>query len=76
MYECVLARRDGMTQSFLGLNEVVISSGAALRMIDVHLAINGEPVTTYSGDGLIVSTPVGSTGHSLSGPADAGGPLA
>ena len=71
MYECVLAQRDGTTQSFLGLNEVVVSSGAALRMIDVNLAINGEPVTTYSGDGLIVSTPVGSTAHNLS----AGGPI-
>jgi NAD+ kinase len=71
MYECVLAQHDGTAHSFLGLNEVVVSSGAALRMIDVHLAINGEPVTTYSGDGLIVSTPVGSTAHNLS----AGGPI-
>jgi len=66
MYECRLTRSDGAAQSFLGLNEVVVSSGAALRMIDVNLAIDGEPVTTYSGDGLIVSTPGGSTAHSLS----------
>ncbi len=71
MYECVLTQKDGATQSFLGLNEIVVSSGAALRMIDVNLAINGESVTTYSGDGLIVSTPVGSTAHNLS----AGGPI-
>jgi NAD+ kinase len=71
MFECRLTRGDGMTESFLGLNEVAVSAGGALRMIDVRLAINGEPVTTYSGDGLILSTPVGSTAHSLS----AGGPI-
>ncbi|MGQ0635203.1 MAG: NAD(+)/NADH kinase [Planctomycetaceae bacterium] len=71
MFECALLREDGTRETFLGLNEVVVSSGGSLRMIDVHLAINGEPVTTYSGDGLILSTPVGSTAHSLS----AGGPI-
>jgi NAD+ kinase len=71
MFECLLTRADGTANSYLGLNEVVVSSGAALRMIDVHLAINGEPATTFSGDGLIVSTPVGSTAHSLS----SGGPI-
>ncbi len=71
MFECLLTRGDGTAHSYLGLNEVVVSSGAALRMIDVNLAINGEPATTFSGDGLIVSTPVGSTAHSLS----SGGPI-
>src|SRR5262249_31772758 len=69
--ECVLSHGDGSSSTFLGLNEAVVSSGASLRMIDVRLAINGDAVTTYSGDGLIVSTPVGSTAHSLS----AGGPI-
>lgn len=71
MFECRLVRRAGSVETYLGLNEVVVSSGASLRMIDVTLAINGEPVTTYSGDGVILSTPVGSTAHSLS----AGGPI-
>jgi NAD+ kinase len=71
MYECELARPGAAAQRFLGLNEVAVTSAAAMRMIDVHLAVDDEPVTTYSGDGLIVSTPVGSTAHSLS----AGGPI-
>lgn len=71
MFACRLTRGDGKVESYLGLNEVVVSSGASLRMIDVRLAINGESVTTYSGDGVILSTPVGSTAHNLS----AGGPI-
>lgn len=71
MYECRHERADGGVSRWLGLNEVAVLAGASLAMIDVELAIDGEPVTTYSGDGLIISTPVGSTAHSLS----AGGPI-
>ncbi len=71
MYQCRLIRPGGEREEHLGLNEVVISSGATFAMIDIHLEINGDPVTTYSGDGLILSTPVGSTAHNLS----AGGPI-
>ena len=59
------------SNTFTGLNEVAISSAASLSMIDVQLHIDDEPVTTFSGDGVIISTPVGSTAHNLS----AGGPI-
>jgi len=71
MFECQHRHKDGRCESYLGLNEVAISAAAAVSMLDIHLEIDGEPVTVYSCDGLIVSTPVGSTAHSLS----AGGPI-
>lgn len=70
MFECKLTRPDGNSESWLGVNEVAISAEAALQMVEVALSIDNAPVTTYSCDGLIISTPVGSTAHSLS----AGGP--
>ena len=71
MLECIVSRPDGSVERHLVLNEVVISAGASLSMVEVELGIDGEQATTYSGDGLILSTPVGSTAHSLS----AGGPI-
>jgi NAD+ kinase len=71
MFECRLHRADGSVEQYLGLNEVSVLTGSALRILNINVAIDGEPVTTYRCDGLIVSTPVGSTAHSLA----AGGPI-
>ena len=70
MFQCTLQTADGVVETFLGLNETAISAAEALQMVEVSLAIDDQPVTTYSCDGILISTPVGSTAHSLS----AGGP--
>ncbi|MDG1894343.1 MAG: NAD(+)/NADH kinase [Fuerstiella sp.] len=71
MFECQHHQDDGSIKTDLGLNEVTITSGSSLKMLDIKLEIDFDPVTTFSCDGLIISTPVGSTAHNLS----AGGPI-
>lgn len=70
MFECRHESTDG-TEIDLGLNEVTVNCGGSLKILDINLMIDDEHVTTFSCDGLIVSTPVGSTAHNLS----AGGPI-
>jgi NAD+ kinase len=64
-------RGSGQEQQSLALNDVVVAGGEAHRMVGVSASIDGEPVTTYYGDGVLVSTPTGSTGYCLA----AGGPI-
>jgi NAD+ kinase len=62
---------NGKKKTVIGLNDAVFSRGEVSRLIRLRTRVNGEPLTEFNADGLIVATPTGSTAYSLS----AGGPI-
>ncbi|MDP6100007.1 MAG: NAD(+)/NADH kinase [Dehalococcoidia bacterium] len=67
--ECLSS--GGNDHSFHGLNDVVVSRGEVARVVHLKVCVDGEPLTIFKGDGVILATATGSTGYALS----AGGPI-
>jgi NAD+ kinase len=67
----VLERGGKVVRRMRALNDVVISNGSLARIVQFGVLVDDEPLASYRADGIIVATPTGSTGYSLS----AGGPV-
>jgi NAD+ kinase len=71
MLRATIYRKGKKIETFLALNEAVINQGNFARLIELTAHINQRKMIRFKADGMIVATPTGSTGHSLS----AGGPI-
>ncbi|GAA0351056.1 NAD(+)/NADH kinase [Bacillus horti] len=71
MLEAELYRAGSLIQSWTALNDVGIAKGSYSRMITCKILLDNKELNTFFGDGLIISSPTGSTAYSMS----AGGPI-
>ena len=62
---------NGEVENYLAVNDATISRGQLSRIIDIFVSLDNSPISTYMADGILFSTPTGSTAYSLS----AGGPV-
>lgn len=67
----ISVNKDSNTHYFTAVNDINISRGTLSKIADINVFLNGEKFTSYRADGIIISTPTGSTAHSFS----AGGPV-
>ncbi|HSS76844.1 MAG TPA: NAD(+)/NADH kinase [Thermoanaerobaculia bacterium] len=71
LFDVALRRQGGSSSSFRVLNDAVITKSALARIIELTLQVDGHLIARFRADGLIISTPTGSTAYNLS----AGGPI-
>lgn len=71
MIQACIYRKGKKISSFFGLNDAVLKVGSLSRIVNFRLYMNDIFVEEYPGDGILISTPTGSTGYSLS----TGGPI-
>ncbi len=71
MLKCEIVRSNQIIYTAQALNEIVISKGAVSRMAGLNLNCNGKRIISYRADGIVISTPTGSTAYCMS----AGGPI-
>jgi NAD+ kinase len=71
MLAAEVLRGGAVAERFLALNDMVVTKSGYARLMPIRTCVNGEHLATYLADGLIVSTPTGSTAYNLS----AGGPI-
>jgi len=71
MIDACITRSNKDTKTVTALNDIVVTRASYQRMVAFDVSVNGDHLASYQGDGLVVSTPTGSTAYSMS----AGGPV-
>lgn len=71
LLEATVIHEDGSEESYLVVNDATVARGQLSRIIDISVSLDNSEITAYHADGILFSTPTGSTAYSLS----AGGPI-